>query len=65
MTRTAAASQMRTELDRLEYSRRDMLTVTTIEELRGLAGQELGVSEFHELTQDRVDEFAEITGDRQ
>jgi acyl dehydratase len=42
-----------------------MLTVTTIEELRTLAGQELGVSGFHELTQGQVDEFAEITGDRQ
>ena len=42
-----------------------MLTVTTIEELRARAGEEVGVSEFYEVTQERVNEFAEVTGDRQ
>ena len=42
-----------------------MLTVATVEELRAIAGQELGVSEFRHVTQEQVDEFAEITGDRQ
>ncbi|MGA2011499.1 MAG: MaoC family dehydratase [Solirubrobacteraceae bacterium] len=42
-----------------------MLTVTTIQELRTRAGQELGASEFHEVTQDHIDAFAEATGDRQ
>ncbi len=42
-----------------------MLTVTTIDELRARVGQELGVSEFRDVTQQQVDEFAEVTGDRQ
>ena len=28
-------------------------------------GRELGVSEWHQVTQERIDEFAEATGDRQ
>jgi acyl dehydratase len=28
-------------------------------------GRELGVSEWHEVTQERIDEFADATGDRQ
>ena len=28
-------------------------------------GRELGVSEWHQVTQDRIDEFADATGDRQ
>jgi acyl dehydratase len=42
-----------------------MLTVTTIEELRTRAGQELGASAYHDVSQDRVNAFAEATGDRQ
>jgi acyl dehydratase len=42
-----------------------MLTVTTVEQLRAMAGQEIGVSDFRQVTQEQVDEFAEITGDRQ
>jgi acyl dehydratase len=42
-----------------------MLTVTTIEELRAQAGEELGASEFRAVTQEQVDEFAELTGDHQ
>jgi len=38
-----------------------MLTVTTVEELRAMAGQELGVSDFRQVTQEEVDEFAEMT----
>jgi acyl dehydratase len=34
-----------------------------IEQLRGLVGEELGVSEWVEMTQDDFDGFAEITGD--
>jgi acyl dehydratase len=42
-----------------------MLTVTTIEELRARAGEELGASEFRAVSQAQVDEFAELTGDHQ
>ncbi|HEX8084098.1 MAG TPA: MaoC family dehydratase [Solirubrobacteraceae bacterium] len=42
-----------------------MLTVNGIEELRGRVGEELGVSEWHEVTQEKVDAFAEVTGDDQ
>jgi acyl dehydratase len=42
-----------------------MRTVTTIDELRPLVGQELGASELRAVTQEQVDEFAAVTGDRQ
>ena len=40
-------------------------TTTTIAELPSLKGQELGQSNWFEVTQDRVDTFAEATGDHQ
>lgn len=36
-----------------------------LEELPGLVGQELGVSDWLEVTQDRVNRFADATGDHQ
>ena len=36
-----------------------------IEELRGLVGQEVGVSDWFTLTQSRINDFAEVTEDRQ
>lgn len=40
-------------------------TVTTIEELKGLIGQELSVGQWVEITQERVNQFADVTGDHQ
>jgi acyl dehydratase len=40
-------------------------TVKTIDELRGLVGEELGIGDWLEITQERVDAFAEVTGDHQ
>jgi acyl dehydratase len=40
-------------------------TVETVDELRTLVGQELGVGEWVEITQDRVNQFADVTGDHQ
>jgi acyl dehydratase len=40
-----------------------MRVVHGLEQLRSLAGEELGVSAWLEVTQDRVDRFAEATGD--
>lgn len=37
----------------------------TIDELSGMIGQELGVSEWHPVTQEEVNAFAECTHDRQ
>jgi acyl dehydratase len=37
----------------------------TLEELRGSVGKELGVSQWHEVTQSQIDRFADVTGDRQ
>jgi acyl dehydratase len=34
-------------------------------DLGGLVGQEVGVSDWHEITQERVNKFAEATGDHQ
>ena len=42
-----------------------MITVNGIDELKGLAGQDLGHSEWLEITQERVDTFADATGDHQ
>jgi acyl dehydratase len=35
------------------------------EELPSLVGEELGHSEWHDVTQERVDAFADVTGDHQ
>jgi acyl dehydratase len=42
-----------------------MLTLTGIDEVKSHIGQELGVSEWHEVTQQAIDEFADVTGDHQ
>jgi len=39
--------------------------VTSVAELKELIGQEIGVSEWLEITQERVNEFADATGDQQ
>jgi acyl dehydratase len=40
-------------------------TVDTVDELKTLVGQELGVGDWVEITQDRVNQFADVTGDHQ
>jgi acyl dehydratase len=40
-------------------------TITTVEELKSLVGQELGVSDWLEITQERVNTFADATDDHQ
>jgi acyl dehydratase len=40
-------------------------TVKTIEELKAFVGQETGVGAWVEITQDRVNQFADVTGDHQ
>jgi acyl dehydratase len=42
-----------------------MLTISGIDELRAKVGEELGVSEWHEVTQDAINAFADSTGDHQ
>ena len=39
--------------------------VTTVAGLKDLIGQEIGVSEWVEITQERVNQFADATGDHQ
>ncbi len=39
--------------------------VKGVEELRQLVGEDIGTSEWVEITQDRVNKFAEATGDHQ
>lgn len=41
------------------------VTIPTVQDLRGLAGKEVGVTEWMEVTQEMVNRFAEATGDRQ
>ncbi|MCW3028263.1 MAG: Enoyl-CoA hydratase [Solirubrobacterales bacterium] len=42
-----------------------MLTIDGIAGLRSRAGEELGVSAWHEITQGEIDDFARLTGDHQ
>jgi acyl dehydratase len=42
-----------------------MREVATPEALKALVGQELGVGDWLEVTQDMIDRFAEVTGDHQ
>ena len=39
--------------------------ITSVEELRSLTGQEVAVSDWFEVTQDRINLFADATGDHQ
>ncbi len=39
--------------------------ITSLEELRSLTGQEVAVGDWFEVTQDRINLFAEATGDHQ
>ncbi|MDX3588410.1 MaoC family dehydratase [Streptomyces europaeiscabiei] len=41
------------------------ITVNGIDELKKLAGSDLGTSEWIEVTQERIDTFADATGDHQ
>ena len=41
------------------------ITVNGIEELEALVGQTVGPSEWREVTQDLIDQFAEVSGDDQ
>jgi acyl dehydratase len=40
-------------------------TIAGIDELKARVGEELGVSDWHEVTQEEIDAFAEATGDHQ
>src|SRR5215468_8709447 len=39
--------------------------ITSVEELRSLTGREVAVSDWFEITQDRINLFADATGDHQ
>ena len=40
-------------------------TINGVDELRKLVGQEVGISDWVLVTQDMIDAFADVTGDRQ
>jgi acyl dehydratase len=42
-----------------------MLTLTGLDEIRSHVGKELGVSDWHLVTQEEIDRFADVTGDHQ
>jgi acyl dehydratase len=42
-----------------------MLTLTGLEEVKAYVERELGISDWHLVTQERIDRFAEVTGDDQ
>jgi acyl dehydratase len=42
-----------------------MRTITGLDELKAAEGEELGTSDWHEVTQEAIDAFADATGDHQ
>jgi acyl dehydratase len=42
-----------------------MITLTGIDDIKSKVGEELGVSSWHEVTQEDIDTFADVTGDHQ
>lgn len=56
---------MTTRLCRCDNKRKNMRDIATVEELYGLAGQEVALSDWLEVTQDQVNRFADATGDHQ
>ena len=42
-----------------------MRTITGLDELKRAEGDTLGTSDWHEVTQEAIDAFAEVTGDHQ
>ena len=42
-----------------------MITVNGLDEIKALAGRDLGASEWLEVTQERINTFADATGDHQ
>jgi len=40
-----------------------MLTLTGLDELKTHEGEEVGISDWHEVTQDAINDFADVTGD--
>lgn len=42
-----------------------MRVINGVDELRAAVGEHLGYSSWHEVTQERIDQFAEATGDHQ
>jgi acyl dehydratase len=42
-----------------------MRTITGLDELKAAEGEDLGASDWHEVTQEAIDAFADATGDHQ
>ena len=42
-----------------------MKTITGLAELKASEGEVLGTSDWHEVTQEAIDQFADVTGDHQ
>ena len=42
-----------------------MVTLNGLDEVKAYVGKELGVSDWHTVTQEEIDEFAKVTGDDQ
>jgi acyl dehydratase len=42
-----------------------MRTISGLDELKRAEGEDLGTSDWHEVTQDAIDAFADVTGDHQ
>jgi acyl dehydratase len=42
-----------------------MLTLNGVDEVKSYVGKELGISDWHEVTQEDINTFADVTGDHQ
>ncbi len=56
---------MLTVYDPPETGERDMKTISGLDELKTYLGKEIGVSDWHEITQAQINAFADATGDHQ
>lgn len=53
------------QLDNINFIKMSKVVITSFEDLEKLVGQELGVSEYHEFTQNQINLFADATIDHQ
>jgi acyl dehydratase len=63
--RSQAATNDFSTLTAVEDCRIDVMDAVNFEDLPGLVGKEVGVSDWLQITQERVNQFADATGDHQ
>jgi acyl dehydratase len=60
-----APGQIKSEIKNHNSKISPMLTLDNLDQLNNHVGQEIGVTDWFEMTQERIQQFAEVTGDPQ